>query len=566
MIIGIDLGTTNSLAAYFTQEGPKIIPNRLGHHLTPSVVSMDEENQIYVGKTAKERMALYPGTAAEVFKRSMGTGRKYRLGKKEFLAEELSSFVLRSLKEDAESFLGEEVTEAVISVPAYFNDSRRKATKRAGELAGLKVERIISEPTAAAIAYGLYEKKGASKFLVFDLGGGTFDVSILEMYDNILEVRAVAGDNFLGGEDFTEVLYQMFLKRRGLEEETLSLKTRLYLKKQAELCKLGFSEERSSVMRCVMDGEEWEETFKISEYEEACAPLFEKIRKPVKRSLSDAGIRLSQIDEVVLVGGATKLPIVRQFIGRLFRRVPDTHINPDEAVALGAAIQAAMKDRNDAIREVILTDVCSFTLGTEVAVKERISGQYESGHFCPIIERNTVIPASRTERFYTIYDDQTKISIPVLQGESRFASNNLLLGRVELEVPKNKAGEEAIDITYTYDINSILEVEATVVSTQEMTRKIIKGEEVQMTDEEIEERFRELSFLKIHPRDQEENKLLLLKCERLYEESLGDKRMAIELELRKFEAALDTRDNGKIETAREELKEALKELDEFWED
>ena len=257
---------------------------------------------------------------------------------------------------------------------------------------------------------------------------------------------------------------------------------------------------------------------------------------------------------------------MRQFIGRLFRRVPDTHINPDEAVALGAAIQAAMKDRNDAIREVILTDVCSFTLGTEVAVKERISGQYESGHFCPIIERNTVIPASRTERFYTIYDDQTKISIPVLQGESRFASNNLLLGRVELEVPKNKAGEEAIDITYTYDINSILEVEATVVSTQEMTRKIIKGEEVQMTDEEIEERFRELSFLKIHPRDQEENKLLLLKCERLYEESLGDKRMAIELELRKFEAALDTRDNGKIETAREELKEALKELDEFWED
>lgn len=311
MIIGIDLGTTNSLAAYFTHEGPKIIPNRLGHHLTPSVVSMDEENQIYVGKTARERMALYPGTAAEVFKRSMGTGRKYRLGKKEFLAEELSSFVLRSLKEDAESFLGEEVTEAVISVPAYFNDSRRKATKRAGELAGLKVERIISEPTAAAIAYGLYEKKGASKFLVFDLGGGTFDVSILEMYDNILEVRAVAGDNFLGGEDFTEVLYQLFLKRRGLEEETLSLKTRLYLKKQAELCKLGFSEERSSVMRCVMDGEEWEETFKISEYEEACAPLFEKIRKPVKRSLSDAGIRLSQIDEVVLVGGATKLPIVR---------------------------------------------------------------------------------------------------------------------------------------------------------------------------------------------------------------------------------------------------------------
>ena len=273
MIIGIDLGTTNSLAAYFTEEGPKIIPNRLGNHLTPSIVSIDEEEQVYVGETARERMALYPDSAADVFKRSMGSGRKYRLGKKEFTAEELSSFILRSLKEDAESFLGEEVTEAVISVPAYFNDTRRKATKRAGELAGLKVERIISEPTAAAIAYGLYEKKGSSKFLVFDLGGGTFDVSILEMYDSILEVRAVAGDNFLGGEDFTEVLYEMFLKRRGIQEEELSLKKRLYIKKQAEQCKLGFSENRVSVMHCILDGEEMEETFRITEYEEACEPL-----------------------------------------------------------------------------------------------------------------------------------------------------------------------------------------------------------------------------------------------------------------------------------------------------
>ena len=198
MIIGIDLGTTNSLAAYFTEEGPKIIPNRLGSNLTPSIVSVDENDTIYVGETAKERLALYPDTAANVFKRSMGSNKKFRLGRKEFSAEDLSSFVLRSLKEDAEHYLGEPVTEAVISVPAYFNDARRKATKRAGELAGLTVERIISEPTAAAIAYGLYEKKRNNKFLVFDLGGGTFDVSILELFENILEVRAVAGDNFLG--------------------------------------------------------------------------------------------------------------------------------------------------------------------------------------------------------------------------------------------------------------------------------------------------------------------------------------------------------------------------------
>ena len=212
MIVGIDLGTTNSLIAYFTEEGPRIIPNRLGKNLTPSVVSVDSEGNVYVGETARERMSLYPDTVAETFKRSMGTERDYILSGKHYRPEELSSLVLRSLKEDAESFLGEEVTEAVISVPAYFDDKRRKATKRAGELAGLKVERMISEPTAAAVAYGLYDKTKDTRFLVFDLGGGTFDVSILELYHNILEVRAVAGDNYLGGEDFTEVMAKLFLQ------------------------------------------------------------------------------------------------------------------------------------------------------------------------------------------------------------------------------------------------------------------------------------------------------------------------------------------------------------------
>ncbi len=206
MIVGIDLGTTNSLVAYYTEDGPKIIPNRLGKPMTPSVVSIDEEGQIYVGESAAERMLLHPDSTASLFKRSMGSKKKFSLGDKTFTAEELSSFVLRFLKEDAEVYLGEEVTEAVISVPAYFNDARRRATKRAGELAGLKVERIISEPTAAAIAYGLWQQKDQARFLVFDLGGGTFDVSILELYDTILEVHAVAGDNFLGGEDFTAVL------------------------------------------------------------------------------------------------------------------------------------------------------------------------------------------------------------------------------------------------------------------------------------------------------------------------------------------------------------------------
>lgn len=566
MIIGIDLGTTNSLAAYFTNEGPKIIPNRLGRNLTPSVVSVDENNQIFVGETAQERKSLYPDTVADVFKRNMGSHKKYHLGNKDFTAMELSSFVLRSLKEDAEFFLGEPVTEAVISVPAYFNDTRRKATKQAGELAGLKVERIISEPTAAAIAYGLYEKTRNTKFLVFDLGGGTFDVSILELFQNILEVRAVAGDNFLGGEDFTEALETMFYSDKELHPENLDRKTVNYIRRKMEALKIGFSGNKESQVTLTIDGKDIDYSVDIETYEEACEPLLERIRKPVKRSLSDAHIKLSDIDIIVLVGGATKLPIIRQFISRLFRKFPDTSINPDEAVALGAAIQAAMKERHEAIREVILTDVCSFTLGTEVVVRQQYSGRYEAGYFCPIIERNTVIPVSRTERFYTVYDDQSKITINVLQGESRFASNNVLLGELEISVPKNKAGEESVDVTYTYDINSILEVEVTVVSTGEKHKQIIKGENTDMTDKEIEERMQELAYLKIHPRDQEENKLLLLKCERLYEESTGDVRRCIEYEIRNFEEILNSRDQAKIEEARENLWETLEEIEELGDD
>lgn len=563
MIIGIDLGTTNSLAAYFTEKGAKIIPNRLGKNLTPSIVSVDEEKQIFVGETAKERRSLFPDMTAQVFKRDMGSTKKYKLGENEFTAEELSSFVLRSLKEDAEAFLGEEVTEAVISVPAYFDDKRRKATKRAGELAGLKVERIISEPTAAAIAYGLYEKTKNTKFLVFDLGGGTFDVSILELFQNILEVRAVAGDNYLGGEDFTEVLVKLFLQRKEIDIHTLDEKTQVHLYKQAEFCKLGFSDQNTSILQCNIDGKLLEEKITLEEYEELCEPLLEKIRKPVQRSLSDAHIRLSDIDVIVLVGGATRLPVIKNFIVKLFRKFPDTSIHPDEAVALGAAIQAAMKERNNAVKEVILTDVCSFTLGTEVSI-ERENGQFESGHFCPIIERNTVIPASRTEQFYTLRDNQSKISICVLQGESRFAENNLLLGKLEVPVPKKKAGEEGVEVTYTYDINSILEVVVKVLSTGEIKKQIIKGQENDMTDEEIETRMQELSYLKIHPRDQEENKLLLLRCERLYEESIGSVRVQIDYLIRKFEQVLNTHDRGKIEEARKVLKKSLQELEEEW--
>ncbi|MBR1507685.1 MAG: molecular chaperone HscC [Eubacterium sp.] len=562
MIIGIDLGTTNSLAAVYTDDGPKIIPNRLGENLTPSVVSIDEEGNVFVGRTAKERKQLYPESCAATFKRNMGSDRKYELSGKEYTAEELSSFILRSLKEDAEEYLGEAVEEAVISVPAYFNDMRRKATKRAGELAGLKVERIISEPTAAAIAYGLYNDDKPAKNLVFDLGGGTLDVSILDYFPPILEVRAVAGDNFLGGEDFTKVIEEIFFKKnKDIRKEELSFKELAMVNKEAEKVKLAFTDDGKAAMAPKIGDRLVETEITIDEYEKGCEDLYERIRIPVKRALADAMLKISDIDKIVLVGGSTKSPSLRTFVSKLFKTFPDTSINPDEAVALGAAIQGAIKERKESIREVILTDVCSFTLGTEVTVDfgER---HMEGGHFCPILERNTIIPASRTERFYTVHDNQSKIKIDVLQGESRIAKNNLLLGTLEIEVPKAKAGEEAVDVTYTYDINSILEVEVKSLSTGKKERCIIKGQYVEMTDEEIEARLKELAYLKIPPREQEENNLVLLRSERLYEESLGQDRDVLEAEIRKFELALSTQDKRIIEKERKRLTEFLDQ----WED
>ena len=561
MIVGIDLGTTNSLIAYFTQEGPKIIPNRLGKNLTPSVVSVDEEGNVYVGETARERMSLYPDSVAQTFKRSMGTERAYVLSGKRFKPEELSSMIIRALKEDAESYLGEKVTEAVISVPAYFDDKRRKATKRAGELAGLKVERMISEPTAAAVAYGLYDKTRDTRFLVFDLGGGTFDVSVLELYHNILEVRAVAGDNYLGGEDFTGVMEKLFLQKTRLQMHSLSEKEQVRLHRQAEKAKHAINDEDRVTMSLLFQQETKECTITYKEYEEACNELLMKIREPVKKSLADAGLKLSDIDEVLLIGGATRLNIVRDFLIRLFRKFPDTKLNPDEAVALGAAVQAAMKARREEVKEVILTDVCSFTLGTEVVV-EYEEGKFEDGRFCPIIERNTVIPASHTERLYTIRDNQDKIRVRVLQGESRFARNNLYLGELEVNIPKAPKGREAVDVTYTYDINSLLEVEVKVVSTGLSRKMIIKGQENQMTQEEIAKRMEELAYLKIAPRDYEENRLALLRAERVYEEALGARRKNLDHYLTVFEAALNRGDHEEIRKAREELNDFLEEEEE----
>ena len=559
MLIGIDLGTTNSLATCFREGRAEMIPNRLGGFLTPSVVSVDPEGNVYVGQTAKERGLTHPLETASVFKRSMGTGREYRLGSKTFLPEELSSLVLRSLKEDAEVYLGEPVTEAIISVPAYFNDMQRKATKRAGELAGLTVSRIINEPTAAALAYGMAERGKDARYLVFDLGGGTFDVSILELYGSVMEVHAIAGDNFLGGEDFTELLMELYLRKAAVAPESLDLRTRGQIRKAAEACKCAFAHQSTVTMTCEPDGKPVSMDLSLAEYEAACGPLLERLRRPIERSLRDARVSLSDIDEIVLVGGATRLPVVRRFVAKLFRRIPNALLDPDQAVALGAALQCGMKARDREIRETVLTDVCPFTLGTEVVM---YNGSFdEPGHYLPIIERNTVIPVSRTQTVYTASDNQTRVNVKILQGESRLADNNLLLGELSLQVPPGPKGKESVDITYTYDVNALLEVEVLVSSTGARRKVIIQNEQNRLTDQEAEARLEALQYLKQSPRQEEANRLQLLRGERLYEETTALDRERIDRAITDFEAVLRRQDRTEIERARKTLTKLLDEIE-----
>ena len=558
MLIGIDLGTTNSLVACFRNGKAEIIPNRLGENLTPSVVSVDGKGTVYVGRSAKERAMLHPLESASVFKRSMGTDRVYALGDWKLRAEELSSLVLRSLKEDAESYLGEPVKDAIISVPAYFNDLQRKATKRAGELAGLNVVRIINEPTAAAIAHGMTEQDDV-RYLVFDLGGGTFDVSILEQYSPVMEVHAIAGDNFIGGEDFTDVLYNLFLESAGVAPESLDLKTRSEIRKTAEKCKCDFSHQDEILMCCSLGGKIHILSLSLEEYERACAPLLDRLRKPIERSLRDAGVSLNEIDKIVMVGGATRSPVVRKFVAKLFGRVPSFGINPDEAVAIGAALQCGMKSRDKEIQEVVLTDVCPFTLGTEVMVDNGVFE--EPGHYLPIIERNTVIPVSRTETVYTAHENQTRICVKILQGESRMSQNNLLLGELNVPVPAGPKGKEAVDITYTYDVNSLLEVEVFVRSTKLRRKILIQGNKSRLSQEEAEKRMEALQYLKQNPRDEEPNRLVLLRGERLYEEATGENRRAIDRAMMEFDRVLKKQDRTEIERAREILEKILNEIE-----
>lgn len=562
--IGIDLGTSNSLVAHWTEQGPVIIPNSLGSHLTPSVVSMDDNDEILVGQIAKERSITHPHLTAATFKRYIGTDKQYQLGKYTFTPEDLSSFVLRSLKDDAEAHLGEEIEEAVISVPAYFNDAQRKATLRAASLAGLHVERLISEPTAAAVSYGLHLQESDTQFLVFDLGGGTFDVSVLELFEGVMQVQSIAGDNYLGGEDFTGVLLSHFVESHGIDYASLPSKAQSALIKQAELCKLALGHGNPGEMIFAEGEHTYHSTVDRNQYEQLTAQLLLRLRNPIERALRDASLMPQDLDAVILIGGATRMPMIKTIVSKIFGRLPYSQINPDEAVALGAAIQVALKDRDASLQEMILTDVCPFTLGTSIAI-QMPDGGYEGGHFDPIIERNTPIPVSKIQRYTTICDNQDRMNITVYQGESRKVENNVKLGELDIPLPCARAGAEYVDVRYTYDINGVLEVELTAVNTGQKRTVIIEKNPGQTSPEQIQARLEELKHLKIHPRDRNENRLLLARGERLYEESLHEKRELIASLLNNFERVLASQNEQEIKKQAVLFKQKLDSLERWLE-
>lgn len=564
MIAGIDLGTTNSLIGVWRDGEARLIPNALGHNLTPSAVSVDDSGEILVGLAARERLSTHPQRTAAAFKRYMGTNRTVTLGNKTFRPEELSALVLRSLRSDAEAWLGERIEEAVVTVPAYFSDAQRKATRAAGELAGFKVERLLNEPTAAALAYGLHEHT-ESRIMVVDLGGGTFDVSILELFEGVMEVRATAGDNFLGGEDFVDLIIDAFLDRVGAAAGVPARSTLApihgALRRQAELAKRRLTEVDSATMELIHQDRALTWTLTRDEFAELSEPLLKRIRQPIERALRDAQIHPEELSHVVLAGGATRMPVFRRTIARLFRRLPAQTVNPEEVVALGAAVQAGLKMQDAALNEIVLTDVAPFTLGVEVCESGERGARLVNDLFLPIIERNTVIPASRSKTLHTIDDNQQNLLIRVFQGESRRVKDNIELGKLTVRVPRAPAGKEAVECRFTYDVNGILEVEATVVSTGAYHRLVVEGNPGVLSPAEIEKRLVALAHLKIKPRDQAENAAVQARAERLYEELLGARREMVGRWIAEFLRALESDDPKEAARARALLTQRLDQVD-----
>lgn len=561
MIVGIDLGTTHSLIGHYSDDGePTLFPNALGDYLTPSVISLDEDGHIVVGLPARDRMISHPDRTVASFKRWMGTARPTQLGNRQFRPEELSSLVLRSLLADAEAALGEKVTEAVISVPAYFSDAQRRATRAAGELAGIKVERLINEPTAAALAYGLQEKREGTRFLILDLGGGTFDVSILEMFEGVVEVHASAGDNYLGGEDFLDVLQTTCLADLNIDKDSLSPQQTWLLRRHLEAAKRELSQHAEVEVPCQFGDTVMPWQISQERFMQLADPLIQRMRAPLERAMRDARLQPDQLNEIVLVGGASRMPLVSRLVARMFGRLPLRHVNPDQAIALGATVAAALKRRDARLEEVILTDVCPYTLGVEFTHRDQ-NNRLQPGMFSPIIHRNSVVPVSREANYFPINERQTKIELNIYQGESPMVANNVKLGRLEIPVnPLLSINENAVAVRFTYDVNGVLQVEATPKASQKRYELVLQQNPGLLTDAEIAERLAALSDLKIHPRDKQENIAMISRAERMYEEFINA-RPVLQQWILKFKETLESQDHHLIRDNLTKFGEVLDELE-----
>ena len=567
-MIGIDLGTTNSLATYIDDNGEiQFIKNEYGNILIPSVVGIDENDDIIVGELAKERRMMNAGETASNFKRRMGTDAKIKVKNRTFDAQMLSSFVLKHLKENAEKQLSEKIDRAIISVPAYFNDKQRRDTKMAAELAGLTVERLINEPTAAALSLGSNILNQNLKFIVLDLGGGTFDVTLLETFENIMDVISISGDTMLGGEDFTAKICEIFLKNIKLEITDLSRDERTKLYTKADRAKKLISL-RDVEIELKIKGKNYKSEITQKDFREAVKPLLVKMKAAIDKALQDGNTDAREIEKVVLVGGAVKLGIIEEFTEKYFHKMRGEKIyfssenfiennklvsivaDPDTVVAYGVGVAVGMKERNKMFKERILTDVCPFTLGTELVGKR----------FAPIIPRNTTVPTSKSEYFYTIDDYQDKVNVGIYQGESLNIDDNLFLGNFLIDVPRNIAGKEAINVRFTYDINGILEVEATVVSTGlKKSKLIVNGD---LSEEEKNEKIKMLEEIKIQSENKNKDKLLLERANRIYAEIVNTEiRNHISGYLKNYQMVVATGDRIRIQKAKESFSQFLDKID-----